>query len=189
MAWDIARTEAELLKAATAEFSEHGFSGARIERISLRAGINRERIYSYFGNKQKLFEAVLTHALESALDDVVIEGAGAAAFGTFAGRYFDAAIANPALARLVMWESLELSGAVNVAARCARAQAKVAALREAQPTLSLEDARAIFLAIVALVHTWLQSCNLREIILADGENPALGRSWIVESVTRLAERD
>jgi AcrR family transcriptional regulator len=188
VAWDIARTEARLLTAATAEFSEHGFSGARIERISTRAGINRERIYSYFGNKQKLFEAVLTRVLESALDDVPIDGAGAAAIGDFAGRYFDAAVANPALARLVMWESLELGGAVNVIARSQRAQAKVVAIRDAHPALTADEARSLFFTIVALVHTWLQAPNLREIILADADDHTTGRAWVVQSATRLASR-
>ncbi|NJP82382.1 helix-turn-helix transcriptional regulator, partial [Streptomyces sp. AA8] len=55
MAWDTARTRQALLDAAVDEFAEHGFDGARIERIGTRAGVNKERIYQYFGNKQRLF--------------------------------------------------------------------------------------------------------------------------------------
>ncbi|MGX9902297.1 TetR family transcriptional regulator [Arthrobacter sp. SA17] len=51
MAWDIERTKALLLQAATAEFSEKGLAGARIDRIAAAAGINKERIYQYFGKR------------------------------------------------------------------------------------------------------------------------------------------
>jgi AcrR family transcriptional regulator len=187
MAWDTARTRAALLTAATAEFSEFGFSGARIERISLRAEVNRERLYSYFGNKQKLFEAVLAGALTSSFESIAVEGTGAAAIGDFAGRYFDAVQNDPSLARLIMWEALELGGAVDASARSARAEEKVAAFREVHPALSANDARLLMISIVALVNTWLQSRNLREIIVGQTDGAAEWRAWLVRSVTRLAE--
>jgi AcrR family transcriptional regulator len=187
MAWDTARTRAALLTAATAEFSEFGFSGARIERISLRAEVNRERLYSYFGNKQKLFEAVLAAALTSRFESIAVEGTGAAAIGDFAGNYFDAVQNDPSLARLIMWEALELGSAVDSVTRSSRAQAKVAVFLEAHPALGVEDARMIMMSIVALTNTWLQARNLREIILADSHGVDEWRAWLVRSVTRLAE--
>ena len=59
MAWDTERTKRLLLDAATAEFSEHGLAGARVDRIAASAGVNKERIYQYFGKKDDLFAAVL----------------------------------------------------------------------------------------------------------------------------------
>jgi AcrR family transcriptional regulator len=54
-------TRARILKAARNEFMRHGYSGARIERIS-RAGRSSDRmIYYYFGSK----EALYIHVLES----------------------------------------------------------------------------------------------------------------------------
>ena len=59
MAWDTERTKRLLLDAATAEFSAYGLAGARIDRIAATAGVNKERIYQYFGKKDELFAQVL----------------------------------------------------------------------------------------------------------------------------------
>jgi TetR/AcrR family transcriptional regulator len=47
-----------IAKAAQAEFAEHGFSGARTDRIARLAGVNKQLIYYYYGSKSKLFEAM-----------------------------------------------------------------------------------------------------------------------------------
>ncbi|RZL87735.1 MAG: TetR family transcriptional regulator [Variovorax sp.] len=51
--------EARILDAAVYEFAEHGFAGARIERISQRAQTVDRMLYYYFGNKERLYQAVL----------------------------------------------------------------------------------------------------------------------------------
>jgi AcrR family transcriptional regulator len=52
-------TRARILKAARNEFMRHGYSGARIERIS-RSGRSSDRmIYYYFGSKEALYIEVL----------------------------------------------------------------------------------------------------------------------------------
>ena len=56
---DAERTQESILRAAVAEFAESGLGGARVDRIAERAGINKKLIYYYFGNKEKLFLAVL----------------------------------------------------------------------------------------------------------------------------------
>lgn len=50
--------QARILQAATAEFAEHSFSGARIERISKRAKTVDRMLYYYFGSKERLYQAV-----------------------------------------------------------------------------------------------------------------------------------
>ncbi len=55
---DPERTQARLLKAASAEFAAHGYAGARVARIAKRAGANQRMVYHYFGNKEGLYEAV-----------------------------------------------------------------------------------------------------------------------------------
>ncbi|MDB4836977.1 TetR family transcriptional regulator [Marinomonas sp.] len=52
-------TKHKILQAAIKVFAEDGFSGGRIERISREANSNDRMIYYYFGNKEKLFLAVL----------------------------------------------------------------------------------------------------------------------------------
>jgi TetR/AcrR family transcriptional regulator len=46
-----------ILRAAQAEFAEHGFAGARVDRIAQRAGLNKQLIYYYFGSKAGLHSA------------------------------------------------------------------------------------------------------------------------------------
>ena len=53
------RTKAAILAAATKEFTERGFGGARVNDIAARARINKRMLYHYFGNKQGLYIAVL----------------------------------------------------------------------------------------------------------------------------------
>lgn len=56
------RTSRLILEAATAEFSEKGFGGARVDTIAARAKINKRMLYHYYGNKEDLFLAVMEHA-------------------------------------------------------------------------------------------------------------------------------
>ena len=56
---DADRTQETILRAAMAEFAQRGLAGARVDSVAERAGINKKLIYYYFGNKEKLFLAVL----------------------------------------------------------------------------------------------------------------------------------
>ena len=51
-------TRQRIFDAAVQEFSENGFAGARIDRIAKAAGINKQRIYAYFRDKEGLFVEV-----------------------------------------------------------------------------------------------------------------------------------
>ena len=59
---DSERTRAAILAGALKEFSQHGYGGARIERIAKTAKCNIRMLYHYFGAKQKLYVAVLEAA-------------------------------------------------------------------------------------------------------------------------------
>jgi len=54
-----AKSSAAILAAATREFTEKGFGGARINDIAARARINKRMLYHYFGGKEALYVAVL----------------------------------------------------------------------------------------------------------------------------------
>ena len=61
------RRDAELsrrmiLDAALVEFTEKGFSGARIDTIAAAAGVSKPMIYSYYGDKDDLYAAALREA-------------------------------------------------------------------------------------------------------------------------------
>jgi AcrR family transcriptional regulator len=52
-------TRREILDAATAEFSEKGFAGGRVDEIAARMRTTKRMIYYYFGSKELLYAAVL----------------------------------------------------------------------------------------------------------------------------------
>jgi AcrR family transcriptional regulator len=56
------RTRAEILAAATREFSERGLNGARVDAIAARTRTNKRMLYYYFKSKRQLFIAVLEDA-------------------------------------------------------------------------------------------------------------------------------
>lgn len=58
---DPERTRATILRAATAEITAKGLTGARVDAIAARAGVNKRMLYHYFGDKQGLYLAVLEH--------------------------------------------------------------------------------------------------------------------------------
>src|SRR3954469_14640626 len=59
---DRERTQAEILAVATREFSEHGYSGARVDEIAELTRTTKRMIYYYFESKQGLYAAVLQAA-------------------------------------------------------------------------------------------------------------------------------
>lgn len=61
-----ARTRATVLAAARAEFTEHGYAAAKIDRIAARAEMTRGAVYSNFPSKRSLYLAVLLDAREPA---------------------------------------------------------------------------------------------------------------------------
>lgn len=56
---DPARTRAEILHAAIAEFGEKGLAGARIDAIAAATRTSKRMIYYYFGSKDGLYLAAL----------------------------------------------------------------------------------------------------------------------------------
>jgi TetR/AcrR family transcriptional regulator len=65
---DPERTRETILAAATAEFAAKGIGGARVDAIATRAGANKRMIYHYFGNKQRLYLAVLERMYDEIRD-------------------------------------------------------------------------------------------------------------------------
>ncbi len=55
---DAERTREAILEAATEEFAERGYAGARVDGIANRAGANKQLVYRYFGTKAELYRTV-----------------------------------------------------------------------------------------------------------------------------------
>lgn len=154
MAWDTERTRQLLLDAATEEFSAFGLAGARIDRIAASAGVNKERIYQYFGKKSEFFGIVLERELAAVMDAVRLSGTGVEAIVDYAGQVFDYQVQHPQLARLTFWEGLECDRPTAEEKRRAACQTKIAAVHAALPSVSEADARDLLLTILTLADGW-----------------------------------
>lgn len=100
-----ARTRELLLKAAHDEFTDHGLSGGRVDRIAAAAGCNKQRIYAYFGSKEHLFEEVLRSAHRTLAESVPVP-TDRDELDSYVGRVFDYHRRDPSLVRLIAWEGL-----------------------------------------------------------------------------------
>lgn len=60
----------EILAAALAEFSAHGFAATRIDDIAARADVAKGTIYLHFAGKQALFEAVVRRHILPNLEEI-----------------------------------------------------------------------------------------------------------------------
>lgn len=61
---DPVATRRKLLVAARREFAKSGLAGARVDEIAARAGVNKQLVYHYFGDKDALYLAVLEWVYE-----------------------------------------------------------------------------------------------------------------------------
>ncbi|MET0675776.1 MAG: TetR/AcrR family transcriptional regulator [Bradyrhizobium sp.] len=57
-------TQRKLLTAARREFADSGLAGARVDEIAARAGVNKQLVYHYFGDKDALYRAVIEWVYE-----------------------------------------------------------------------------------------------------------------------------
>ena len=73
-------TGAAVFTAAAAEFSEHGYDAARVDRIATRARVNKAMLYYHYGSKQALYLVVLRDMFGAvaARARAIANGAGAA---------------------------------------------------------------------------------------------------------------
>src|SRR5580658_6963321 len=189
MAWDTEGTRRRLKDAATIEFAERGPDGTTMARIAERAGINKERLYKYFGDKQALFETVLTDELDKLAASVGRPESGLEDIGEFAGRTFDYYAAHPELARLLLWEGLAGGPVADQASRTAHYQDKARAYAAAQRAGILDDDidpdHLVFL-IIALAAWWFSVPQLA--FMLTGEQSAGEQARRRASVVRAAER-
>ena len=59
---DAGATKLRILAAARVEFADHGYMGARVDRIARTARANKRLLYYYIGNKEALYLATLERA-------------------------------------------------------------------------------------------------------------------------------
>jgi AcrR family transcriptional regulator len=189
MAWNTERTKELLLSAATEEFSAKGLAGARVDRIAAAAGVNKERIYQYFGKKDDLFDAVLAAEMVRVMTEVPIQGLGPEAFGDYAGRLFDRHTTDGVLPRLLFWEGLERGReTVSRATRSDHCALKVAQVMSVLPGVDRTDAADLLITVITLCDGWPVLPQI-DTLLAGGaaDRPARRRAFIVRTATLMAE--
>lgn len=189
MAWDTDKTRQLLLDAATEEFSAYGLAGGRIDRIAERAGVNKERIYPYFGGKEALFDAVVAKELGDVASDVPLDGVGPEAVRRYAERLFDRIVARPQLGRLMAWEGLTRGRDIAAfVARDEHCHRKIETLTTVLPGISAAEAGQLLLTIITLTDGWAVFPQL-SLMFAGGDSAHDARRAAVGSIAELASRD
>ena len=184
------RSRRRLLDAAVAEFAERGIAGARVDRIAASAGVNKSQMYSYFGSKDGLFDAVFRDQLEKIVDAVpftVDDLPG------YAARLYDSYVESPELLRLATWYRLERVPAGDLLASVeGHGDSKMRAIADAQRDGRIDPALApleVYSLITAIAMTW-SPVNVTYAASRDDDESehARRRSVIRETVSRALVR-
>lgn len=101
---DASLTKRRILDAAHTEFTQFGLAGARVDRIAELAQANKRSIYMHYGNKEQLFEVVVTQALTEMSEAVPFD---AEDLPHYAGQLFDYLLLHQETMRLATWARLE----------------------------------------------------------------------------------
>lgn len=155
-----AATYKRIIDAATQEFAQYGIAGARIERIISAARTNKAQLYSYFGNKEQLFDAIFFASLERITNVVPIDVEDLA---DWAVRLYDEYLARPDLIRLATWARLERRPAGHLVAEHERYEDhKLRAIAEAQAAGRIRqgDPFDVMAMVIAMSMAWSPVSNV-----------------------------
>lgn len=147
----------QLVYAALAEFAAHGLAGGRIDAIARGAGCSSGLVYTYFGSKEGLFDAVLKAIANTANASVPITGDD---LPGYAERLYQAGKEHPEVTRFVTWYQLERDPADVPPVADGSVPHKLDVIREAQARGIVRDdipAGTLLLAIQAIARMWVTS--------------------------------
>jgi len=104
-------TKAYILEVSISEFARRGFDGVRMDILSRKANINKERIYAYYKSKKKLYAAVVEsnyrHLIEAELPLMALTVSDAHMLAERMIRlYFRFHRTHPEFSRILAWENL-----------------------------------------------------------------------------------
>ncbi|HIY40117.1 MAG TPA: TetR family transcriptional regulator [Candidatus Nocardiopsis merdipullorum] len=192
MAWDTEGTKRKIREAAVREFAQFGPDGTTVERIAGAAGVNKERVYNYFGNKRSLFTLVLRDELMKVAQAVPIESFATEDVGDYAGRAYDYHRQHPELTRLLRWEGLVLDDQIpDEELRRRHYEYKSRAMSDGQAhgaiTTSI-DAGHLFFLVLSLAGWWSAAPQVARMLTGapTEEEHARRRASVVEAARRLA---
>jgi AcrR family transcriptional regulator len=148
-------TKRRIFAAATTEFASRGVAGARIDRIAAAACANKQLIYAYFGNKQELFDVVVSEQVTRFLAEVPLDATRLPEFGVAAYDFF---VANPEIIRLGSWHALELEESehrIEVIERAIRDHTRAVARAQADGLVDATIGAAELVAmVISIAQTW-----------------------------------
>ena len=150
---DSGATKALLLRAATEEFAEYGLAGARIDRIADRAGVNKRLIYVYFGDKDRLFDAVVDDQAAAVVKAVPLDDGDLTAF---AANRFDYVLANPEARRIAVWRGFERGEPTEAELASYRDRLEKVAVAQREGRLRADiPAADLFAIVLRMTESWL----------------------------------
>ncbi|MDR6910040.1 AcrR family transcriptional regulator [Rhodococcus fascians] len=151
-------TRARLLAAATEEFATHGIAGARVDRIAATAASNKSLIYSYFGNKDTLFDTAFDTRVDTDIENIAFTPGN---LPGYAMKLYDMYLGDPTLVRLLTWARLERTPTGPLFdRRPGHDDEKFVMIAEAQRAGLLVDdvdPADIWSMLIALAGTWAQA--------------------------------
>jgi AcrR family transcriptional regulator len=103
---DPAETRRGILRAAEESFATAGFVGATTRQVAARAGVNVATLHYHFGNKERLYRAVLDAASGAELTVPLAGRAPAERLAAVVEALWDFGAAHPALPRLSLLHRL-----------------------------------------------------------------------------------
>jgi len=178
-----------ILRAATAEFIEKGFHGARMEHIAARAGVNKALVYRYFGDRDNLVREVLSR--EIARREAILERIPDKLSDSLEVWYRETAGHGGDLIKLLQREALDSDEVVVLRERRkAYYEAQMDILRSWQEGGRVNedfDVPYLFLALLALVAFPIGFPQLTRLVTdQEPDSPDFIRSW-TRLLTQLAK--
>jgi AcrR family transcriptional regulator len=193
VAWDTEGTKRKILDAATTEFAARGLDGTTVERIAKLAGVNKERVYNYFGGRPALFAQVLQEQLAVAALNVPVESFASEDITDYAGRLYDYHRQHPELMRLLQWEALAFTSEVpdeqHRRQHYSRKNAAIVAGQSAGTLTTAIEPDLLNFLLLSLAAYWAALPQVARMITGaplDPDEDARRRASVVEAARRLA---
>lgn len=175
----------QLLDAALVEFAEHGLAGTPVDVIARRATCSPGLVYTYFGSKEGLFDAVLDDIARRTSDDIPIDVTD---LPGYAVRLHDANHDHPDVTRFVAWHQLERVDASRAGATKAIVDGKIAEIAGAQDRGEITSdmpASLLLLAVQSIARMWVTEPDDVLAAIDPTGDPELRRDSVRRAVAHL----
>lgn len=103
-------TKAKIFSTALKIFAQNGPHGSRVDQIAVKSGVNKQRIYAYFGSKKNLYREILIDAYTQAATNKQLTELGEKDIDRMTeviiSAFFEFHQSHPLFWRLLSWENL-----------------------------------------------------------------------------------